>query len=82
MLGNTLANTEASDKILNMTMGRTSEGYQGNMIGQLLFKLDKLLGGQLTGLSSSFDNRKVLIEMNDRRLKESRQPNRSASYGP
>lgn len=46
------------------TQGSTKEGFEGNIIEQLFFKLDKLLGGD-----NAAQIMRVQVEMNDQRLK-------------
>lgn len=59
------------------TAGRTSEGFEGNALERLFFKLEAVLG---TGEASRFEQRqKVVVELNNRDLKESKQPTRGAS---
>lgn len=63
------------------TVGKTSEGFEGNLVQQLLFKLDKFFGGQA---SRDFmeGRQKIIVEANERNLKVTKQPSRGASVGP
>lgn len=66
------------------TTGTTSEGYTGNSIDRLIFKLDELLGSP-TGISDKFyENKerdiKVKIEMEKTENLRARIENRGASY--
>lgn len=71
--------TEFLDK---NTTGKTSEGFEGNVIERAFFKLDRLLDGRLSGVSNQqWDKQqKVYVELNKRDLKESKQPTRGSSY--
>lgn len=67
-----------SEQIDKRTQGSTEEGFDGNLVERLFFKLDKLLGGQSS--ANVQKAQKVMVELNKRDLKESRQPTRGASY--
>ena len=66
------------DKVQNKyTQGTTDEGFQGSIMERFFFKLDQLMGGEA---SNTFNkNMKVQVELNDPRLKASKQPGRGAS---
>lgn len=64
------------------TSGTTDEGFTGNAIERVLFKLDRLLDGKISGVGKTqWDKQqKVMVELNKRDLKESKQPTRGSSY--
>lgn len=69
--------TAANVGIEKFTQGTTAEGFEGNIIERLIFKMDQLMGGE----SAARINRaqKVMVELNTRELKISKQPARGAS---
>lgn len=64
------------------TQGKTSEGFEGNVVERLFFKLDRLLDGGISGVGNEQfqKQQKVMVELNKRDLKESRQPTRGSSF--
>lgn len=81
-LGKVLGESDTVQKGIALTRGTTSEGFQGDVIERFLFKLDKLLDGRLTGLSSAHDSlrsQKIHVVMDDPRLKKSTIPSRGVS---
>lgn len=77
-----------ANKLLDAkTQGTTLEGFQGNVVERLFFKLDQLVGGKLSGVDPSMHSlsnlptqQKVIVELNKRDLKESKQPTRGSSF--
>lgn len=74
-----------ANKLLDKhTQGTTEEGFEGNAVERFFFKLDRLMGGRLSGtqhLQETWDkNVKVKVELNKRDLKESKQPTRGSSF--
>lgn len=60
------------------TTSKTAEGFEGNVLERLFFKLDQLVGGDV---STSFNrNQKVIVELNKQELKASKQPTRGSSF--
>lgn len=59
-------------------MGKTDEGFEGGAIERLIFKMDQLLGGAASKNINSAQ--KVLVELNTKDLKTSKQPTRGASF--
>lgn len=82
VLGAGMAGYEIGEQVLNplidsMTQGKTSEGFEGNAVERLFFKLDKLLGGET---SAKFQqSQKVLVELKSKDLKEARPGSRGGS---
>lgn len=66
-----------NEYVLPHTMGKTEEGFEGNIVEQLFFKLDKLLGG--SNSQNIMKAQKVLVELNPRQLKESKPNTRGGS---
>lgn len=60
------------------TTGQTKEGFEGNVLERLFFKLDQLVGGQVS--SDFVRNQKVIVELNKQELKASTQPTRGSSF--
>lgn len=73
------------DEGLNKTtMGTTKEGFEGNALERLIFKLDQLTNFKISGTDPGFwkENEKrisVQVEMKDPRLKSNVKTNRGAS---
>lgn len=68
----------ATNAVLDKTtQGTTSEGFEGNVVERLFFKLDKLIGGEAS--KGVMKSQKVIVELNNRQLKQSKQPTRGAS---
>lgn len=73
------------DNTLNeYTTGTTSEGFEGNALERLIFKLDKMTDFKLSGTDPQFwkdqeQKIKVKVEMNDPRLKHKVQNSRGVS---
>jgi hypothetical protein len=63
------------------TTDTTSEGFRGDIIERLFFKLDMLLGGDTTAAyrAPPAPTQKVKVEFNTPLLRETKQPNRGAS---
>lgn len=59
------------------TQGTTQEGFEGNAMERLMFKMDKMMGGEASG--KVMKAQKMVIELNERQLKKSVQPSRGAS---
>lgn len=59
------------------TQGTTDEGFQGNAVERMFFKIDKLMGGDKS--KAIIGANKVTIELNEKQLKYSKQPTRGAS---
>lgn len=69
--------TVAEKGIDKYTQGKTSEGFEGNAVERLIFKLDKMVGGDKS--KAIMGANKVHIELNEKQLKYSKQPNRGSS---
>lgn len=67
--------SDINEHLIEKTQGTTSEGFQGNIVEQMFFKIDKLLDKMGAGTGTT----KTVIELNKRDLKESKQPTRGAS---
>ncbi len=64
------------------TQGKTSEGFEGSAVERLIFKLDKLMGGQSAkaieqGIAAQ-QRVKVEVQLNKRDLKEANKPGRGS----
>lgn len=67
----------ANELIEQHTQGKTDEGFEGNAIERLIFKMDQVFGGES---SKRFNqSQKVIVELNNRQLKANKQPTRGAS---
>lgn len=67
------------------TMGTTSEGFKGDILDRFLYKLDQLTGGMVSGVDldgQRKERQRIIIELNKRELRESKQPTRGSSVGP
>lgn len=64
------------------TTKKTDEGFEGNAVERVFFKLDRLLGGKISGVSpQQWDkSQKVIVELNKKELKEAKPGGRGASY--
>ncbi len=71
--------TAANSLIESHTQGTTSEGFEGNAVERMFFKLDKALDGKLSGQPNMHKPQKVIVELNKRDLKETKQPSRGGS---
>lgn len=71
--------TKALDKY---TTGKTSEGFEGNVLERLFYKLDKVLDIVGPGQLMTTGQHKVIIELNKRDLKEVKQGTRGGTAGP
>lgn len=73
----------AESNMLGFTRSKTSEGFEGDVVDRILFKLDKLLSGRMTGASTVQEQRRTIkIELNKAELKPSSPPPRGVTYGP
>lgn len=70
-----LVGEDINDKLVSKTEGTTEEGFQGNAVERLFFKLDMLLDKFGAGTGTT----KQVVELNTRDLKVSKQPSRGAS---
>lgn len=70
-----------NESLVEKTQGTTSEGFQGNVVEQLFFKLDKLLGGQGAKNIVNSQNIKVgvVVETKNPELKASPKKPRGSS---
>lgn len=57
--------------------GKTQEGFEGSALERLFFKLDRLIGGETSG--EFLRQQKILVELNERELRATKQPTRGAS---
>jgi hypothetical protein len=53
-----------NDVIDEKTQGKTSEGFEGNAVERLMFKLDKLFGGEAS--SRFMEAQKVIVEVDSK----------------
>ncbi len=73
----------ATTKWLNENTTKTNEkGFEGNLIERGLFRLDRAVGGRISGVSPEQWDRqqKIIVELNKRELKATKQPTRGASF--
>lgn len=75
---------EVGDKIANpiidkYTQGATSEGFQGNAVERLFFKLDKLFGGEASSKIMKAQEVVVRVDSQDPKLRVNAQKSRGAS---
>jgi hypothetical protein len=66
-----------NEQITANTQGTTEEGFEGSAIERLIFKMDKLLGGETS--SRFMQGQKMMIELNQRQLREAKPTTRGAS---
>lgn len=60
------------------TQGKTEDGFEGNAVERLIYSLEKLVGAQ--SAMQIQKAQRVIVELNKRDLKESKQPTRGASF--
>lgn len=61
------------------TQGKTAEGFEGNAIERLIFKLDKLIGGE-NAKKFMQQEQKVKLEFNKKDIREAKPPGRGVSH--
>lgn len=76
------AGYELGEQVINplidkFSQGKTSEGFEGNVVERLFFKLDKLLGGETSKQFSQ--SQKVLVELKSKDLQHARPGSRGGS---
>lgn len=77
LAGGVIGNT-SNALIDRYTQGSTSEGFQGNIIERLIFKIDQLIGGQAAQRITAAQ--KVIVEAAPRDFTISKQPTRGSSH--
>lgn len=80
VLAGQLAEPYVGKFLEDKTTGTTKEGFTGDIVERLFFKLDMLLGGDTTSAyRAPAPPQKVKVEFNTPLLKETKQPTRGAS---
>ncbi len=85
VLGAGAVGYEVGEQLVNpaldkYTQGKTSEGFEGNAVERLFFKLDKLLGGESSkSIINANQKMKVTIDTKEPNLRSSQKPGRGAS---
>ena len=67
-----------NEKIIEKTGGKTSEGFEGNVVERLFFKLDKLFGGETS--SQFMKAQKVMLELKSPELSVKKEQSRGVSF--
>lgn len=84
IIGKAAAESDANKKVLGYTRGRTSEGYEGDALERLIFKIDKLFGGGISGVSGAANEARVRVSIEEKtpNFRATTEPSRGASVGP